>query len=349
MRVVQLVPTLPPPAEGVGSYALALAQALAEQRGIASRFLAGDPAWTGAEAEGVPAAPVTARRASALAADLTAAAEGAAAVLVHYVNYAYQRRGCPAWLVLGLERWRAGAPGRRLVTMFHEVYATGLPWQSSFWLMPVQRRLARRLLAASDAAVTSLALYVRRLGGGEVPVWPVFSTVGEPATLPGPGERAPRLVVFGGRGTRRRAWTARRADLAAACRELGIEEVCDVGPPLEVPTAGSEVDGVPVRRLGLLPGAEVSALFAEARAGFLAYPPDFLAKSTIFAAYCAHGLVPVCAWSPPLPLRETGMTELYWRPGAARDPREVATAARKWYEGHSLSRQTEMFRGLVSS
>ncbi len=67
-----------------------------------------------------------------------------------------------------------------------------------------------------------------------------------------------------------------------------------MGPPLE----GTEetVGGIPVRRHGVLPAAEVSRLLLGSLAGFVAYPAYFLPKSTIFAAYCAHGVLPVQAW-----------------------------------------------------
>src|SRR6185312_11751960 len=43
MRVVQIVPSLPPPHEGVGSFAVALAEALSAGFGIESRFLVPSP------------------------------------------------------------------------------------------------------------------------------------------------------------------------------------------------------------------------------------------------------------------------------------------------------------------
>ncbi|HVR96920.1 MAG TPA: glycosyltransferase family 1 protein [Thermoanaerobaculia bacterium] len=345
MRLVQVVPTLPPPVEGVAPYALTLARSLADRHGIESRFLVGDPSWVGGT--GADAAKLPAREAGVLSAHLSG--DGEETVLVHYANYAYQPRGCPAWLVDGLVRWRERSPRHRLVVVFHEVYATGLPWQSSFWLLPVQRRLARTLVRRCDAAVTSLELYVRRLGGppvaGKVRVVPILSNIGEPLEPPDLQARAPRLLVFGGRGMRLQAYTTRLAELEAACRSLDIEEVWDVGPSVDLPLA---VTGIPVRACGPLPAAEVSGLMIGARVGFLAYPPDFLAKSSVFAAYCAHGLLPVCAWEPPEPRRETVFAGLYWRCGSAQETQKIASAARTWYEGHSLSRQTEMFRQLVS-
>jgi hypothetical protein len=304
-RIVQIVPRLPRAEGGVGGYAHALAGRLREGFGLETRFAEVDEGGT-----------------VELAAGET--------VLLHYVNYAYQRRGCPARLVAGLEAWKRSGGGR-LVTVFHEVYAGGPPWRSSFWLGPVQRRLAARVARASDRLVTTLALYaalVRRLAPGvNVEVVPVFSTVGEPPEVPSFGDRPKTMIVFGGAGVRRRAWGERRGDLLAACRALGIREVLDVGPATGLP---AELDGIPVRALGPLPEGEVSRRMLGAAAGFLAYPPAFLPKSTVYAAYCAHGLLPVCAAN-----------------GIGDDPEAAAAAARAWYLEHSLERQGEMFRRLL--
>lgn len=347
MNVVQVVPRLPPPAEGVGSYALALARALETACGLGSRFLAADPPTAGEwdldgfDAAAIPAGP----RAEALTGRLTEAE----VVLLHYANYGYQRRGCPAWLLHAVRRWRREG-GRRLVTVFHEVYATGPPWRSSFWTFPVQRRIAAGVARTSDALVTSLDLYVRRIGPAataeKTSVTPVFSTVGEPQDPPSLASRARRMVLFGGRGARARAYGDLRRDLLASCRALGVEEIADVGPPLE--STEESMDGIPVRRHGVLAASEVDDLLLDSLAGFMAYPAFFLPKSTIFAAYCAHGVLPVCSWPRAVPDGEVSMGRHYWRSGAGGDPQGIATAARSWYEGHSLRVQTEVFRHLLA-
>jgi hypothetical protein len=347
--LVQIVPRAMPPREGVGGYAAALGEALAA-RGVASRFLIGNPQE--------PAAPPAARaadardRAGALTRRL--AASGSNLVLVHYVNYGYQRQGCPTWLVDGLVRWRAAAAGRRLLTFFHEVYASGPPWSSTFWVSPLQRRLAARLLRTSDASLTSLGLYARMLARWgprrEVVVAPVFSTVGEPAAVPALAERRPRsLLVFGSAGNRRRAYGELRGYLGAACRGLDIAEILDVGSTLaELPR---DVGGVPVKALGTLPEAEVSALLLRSYAGFLGYPASFLGKSTVFAAYCSHGVVPVCAWpSTARAVGRNGERPPCWEPGVQPPPPDaalLAARARAWYHGHSMVRQVDRFRALL--
>lgn len=342
-RVVHVVPSLPPPPEGVGSFAMTLAAALRAHHGIESRFLAA--------AELPRAEPAVLAGALALAAE----GDGETAVLLHYANYGYQSRGCPAWLVDGLARWRSRRPGR-LVTMFHEIAATGPPWRSSFWLSPFQRRLAAALARLSDGLTTSLEIHRRLLlrwvPDREVAVLPVFSTVGEPAAPPPLSARARRLVVFGGPGTRERAYRELGPALALACRTLGIEEVCDVGPGDGPAATGLPV---PVRRLGPLAEMEVSALLAGSLAGFVAYPAPFLPKSTIFAAYCAHRVLPVCAW--PRPRREAEPLPPFWIPDSrtpdSRIPdgadslQDIADRAHAWYGGHALSHHAAAYESLL--
>jgi len=348
LRILQIVPHLPPPSEGVGTYALALARMLDARWGLRSSFLVGDPAWReGPESHPFPAAPVTERCPEALAGSLAEAAGKGAAVLVHYANYGYQRRGCPVWLVEGIARWRRRSPDGRLVTAFHEVYASGSPWQSSFWLLPRQRRLAATLARLSGALVTSLERYGEMIRpwvqDREVFVMPVFSTVGEPEMVRPFAERARRIVVFGGAGVRRRTYERFLPALEAAVRTLEAEEIWDIGPRIQLP---ARAGGAPVRHLGVLSEGEVSEILLDSAAGFLAYPPAFLPKSTIFAAYCAHGALPVCAWDRHPADGVPAAGRHYWT--GSGDPQAIASAARDWYAGHSLVRQAEIFRRLLN-
>ena len=328
-EVVQIVPRLPPPAEGVGSFALALAEAL-QRHGIASRHAAAADPGT-------------------LAAAL-AAAGADRPVLLHYAGYGYQPRGCPTWLVTGLRDWKRR--GGRLVTVFHEVYASGPPWRSSFWLSPLQRRLAAELARLSDGMVTSLEIYRRLLSRlvpeKEAEVLPVFSTVGEPASVPPLAERRRRLVVFGGPGARARAYGPLASQLAAACRDLCIEEICDVGPAAGSPAPPGPV---PVRRLGEMAAGELSGLLLGSLAGFSTYPAPFLGKSTVFAAYCAHGLLPVCAATPPRGNQDDLRTPPFWPagmgPAAPGELQATADRARAWYAGHGIERHAARVRDLL--
>jgi hypothetical protein len=178
--------------------------------------------------------------------------------------------------------------------MFHELYASGPIWRSSFWTSPLQRWIAKSLASLSNHCFTNLTVNTRTLqrltarGENDFTVLPVFSNVGEPEQLPDWDDRKPRMIVFGSAPQRRRVYLEHRTDLEKACQVLELDEIVDIGAPLDIPQLS-----VRVSQRGILPATEVSREMLAARTGFFAYPTAYLGKSGIFAAYAAHGLVPV--------------------------------------------------------
>lgn len=271
------------------------------------------------------------------------------ALLLHYVGYGYGKRGAPTWLAT---RWERLKTNRRrspisLGVMFHEVAALGPPWTSSFWLHLLQLRIARRLLRASDLVVTSLDRYARLLGvsrdAPSVEVIGVPSTVGEPPRMVEYSERASRLVVFGSAAVRGRAWSDHREDLAKVVEGLGLAEVVDVGREAGAPDA---LAGRRVTRLGVAAPAEVSELLASSRAGFVAYPPDYLGKSTVYAAYAAHGVLPVCAWRGRQ-ARSPRLGEAWVESHRIESPAEVAKRAFERYSDRRVAKHVEAWSRLL--
>jgi hypothetical protein len=124
---------------------------------------------------------------------ITSVAEGGAPrerpahVILHYVNYGYQKRGLP---FSSLPVWRAlrqSCRGRFLV-IFHELFASGPPWKSEFWLQPLQKKIARDVARLADGMLVSsesMQQMLEQLAPGlDVVVHPVPSAFGEP-TLDG--------------------------------------------------------------------------------------------------------------------------------------------------------------------
>ncbi len=349
-RILSIIPRVPPVTDGIGDYGLALASALRRSSGIETEFVVGDPTWDGpAEVEGFAVHRVTSRTERELLALLQRANEGdQSTVLLHYEGYGYANRGCPLWLVDAIEQWKTATARRRLVTIFHELYATGPPWTSSFWLSPLQRRLARRLVRLSDQCLTSLGLYagvVQKLSNGmkaETLSLPVFSSIGEPASVPPLCERSRKMIVFGTRGRRIEVYRRSAADLNRICRELGITQIIDIGRPVDFDIAS--VIEVPVLTCGELPGAEVSRLMLDTIAGVIDYQATFLGKSTIFAAYCAHRVIPIVASSDtPIPTDGLEAGRHYWLMNGETEHLDldlgqvVADNALAWYQTHNLS------------
>ncbi|MGB7602980.1 MAG: hypothetical protein WBM24_21945, partial [Candidatus Sulfotelmatobacter sp.] len=82
--------------------------------------------------------------------------------------------------------------------------------------------------------------------------------------------------------------------------------------------------------------------------GYLAYPPNCLAKSGVFAAYTAHGVIPIIAqaFRDEFDGLRDGVHVL--SPHTAREIKpetldECSQAARHWYSGHSLRDHAAMY------
>jgi len=362
MKLITIVPRIPPAIDGVGDYALNLARLLRENLGVSTQFIVADSNWPMTEqVEGFEARRLSSHTTEELIDLLNLLEQEStedARVLLHYEGYGYASRGCPVWLVNALEQWRLASSKRSLVTLFHELYAKGPPWTSSFWLSPLQKNLTTRVARASDQCLTSLERYariVRQMSGkpaNTVTSIPVFSSIGEPeSTLP-LNERRRRLVVFGTRGRRIEVYKRSAADLNRICNALGIEEVVDVGRSVDYNIESAV--RVPIVICGELSGAEVSELLADALAGIIDYPASMLGKSTIFAAYCSHRVIPIVAnYFDPTPADGLVQDQHYWltdiQSGRINlaEGQTVADNAFAWYQSHSLSAHAETLAARV--
>ncbi|MEQ8536744.1 MAG: glycosyltransferase family 1 protein [Coleofasciculus sp. D1-CHI-01] len=354
MVIIQIVPRLLPAIDGVGDYALNLACQLRKDFDITTLFLVGDPTWTGnSEIEGFLISKITERSANNL---LSLLPSDKSTVLLHYVGYGYATRGCPFWLVDGLQRWRTANANHHLVTMFHELYASGLPWTSAFWLSPWQRNLVACLARLSDRAITSKQLYgdiLHKLSKSQhthISAIPVFSNVGEAKNLLPLAKRQRRLVVFGGRNRRLRIYQHSLAVLSRTCKMLKIKEVVDIGAATGLTL--SPVNGVPIVEIGQQSASVITTILSHSLAGFLDYSPDFLSKSTIFAAYCAHGMLPVNICCTTLPVDGIESEKHYWIPngqakGLQNKVQVIANNAYTWYQNHNLSVQAKIFATYI--
>jgi hypothetical protein len=358
--VISIVPRLPPVVDGVGDYAFNLACQLRRDRGIDTHFIVGDPSWAGAEKiEGFSTTTLSTCSTAAL---LNQLAKNSATnpILLHYVGYGYAKRGCPTWLVRGLKIWKRQHRQVHLVTMFHEISASGSIWTSAFWLAAWQRHLAEQLVQMSDRLFTSKQLYAeilqrivirqpadqrdRKL---PIPALPVFASIGEPEAVLPLTCRQPILVVFGGRASRLRVYQHGQPALAQACQQLGIASIVDIGPTLEM--GMSLLSDTPITVLGEQPAAEVSRILTTSLAGFIDYPTDFLGKSSIFANYCAYGVLPIVSRSNGADADGLEANTHYWFPNLTQDDmnifnaQAIASNAHTWYQNHNLTTQASQF------
>lgn len=350
--VVSIVTQLPPSIDGVGDYALNLARQLRKDFNIQTKFIVGNPTWDGAaEIDGFPVSKIQEQSSEALLSALKE--DSSAPVLLHYVGYGYAKRGCPSWLVQGLQQWKNLNPSRSIITMFHEIAAFGPPWTSAFWLSPLQRSLAGKLATVSKSCITSKQSYADLLSHSsrsqqiKIECLPVFSNIGEPEFLRPLNQRSRRLIIFGSSNYRRQVYDRCLLSLNKICQLLDIEEIIDIGVSTGLNL--KEISMVPIREQGVLASVTISEVMQDAIAGFLDFPPpSYLAKSTIFASYCAHGLIPCMVNHSPVSIDGLESGKHYWSDRSNMQlsldrGQEIADRAGKWYQEHSLSVQSKTF------
>lgn len=274
-------------------------------------------------------------------------------VVLHYSGYGYGQRGLCFWLLDQIKSLREHhRDALRLVVVFHELYASGPPWRSAFWLTPAQAWLAARLAGAADAMWTNSEHHANWLRGkvpGRVPleVRPVFSNVGEPDRLPAWADRSPQAVVFGSASTRQRAFDALQAH-EGLLRRIGVEAIVEVGPGA-ASTRGTAT--LQHHHFGRLDTDALGQLLLASQVGLLDYPSTVLGKSGVLAAYAAHGCA-VLNTRPCGPNADGLVARRDYLAGQSLITTDSASLEamsnrlRAWYVGHRLAQQASELLAL---
>lgn len=293
--LIQVVPSLDPGRCGVTDHAIALAGGLRDQFGVGTAFVV----LNSNDRCSVPFQVVHCGPSELLPNCIALSKGQSAAILVHLSGYGYSPDGIPALLASALTRVKAGS-GFRIAVYFHELFAFGPPWRSAFWHSRSQQREVRTIARLCDLMVTNTRKHAdwleQQFSQSVVPplkVMPVFSTVGE-AQVPEPfAARQPAIAVFGLPASRRKAYR-QLTGLAGTLERLGITRILDIGAEFDTPP---NVNGIGVSRLGQLATENLAHMLSSCKFGFTAHSPLCLAKSSIFAGYCAQGVIPVLAES----------------------------------------------------
>ncbi len=281
-------------------------------------------------------------------------------LVLHFSGYGYGERGVCLWLIDELHALRSSMQGQlRVIVVFHELFASGPPWRSAFWLAGVQRWIARRLAQMADELWTNTAQHAAWLRGvrgtaDQIHLRPVFCNIGEPASTPLASTRRPTAVIFGSASTRQRVCSA-LGKCAGELQRQGINAVVEVGPG---PVSQLPPMGLPHHHLGRLEPAALSALLQASRFGLLDYPAELLGKSGVFAAYAAHGCVVLNTGSsePQSDGLKAGVTHLSLAGLQNKTPflvsagwqDQVGQRLANWYAAHGLSEQARALLALAA-
>ena len=273
-------------------------------------------------------------------------------VVLQMSGYGFSKRGTALWLLREMEKRRNEI--KSFGVFFHELYAFGPPWKSAFWVSPVQRYVVRRLAEISDFWMTNRegsAQWLRQYAGHKPnAVLPVFSTVGEPKLLPAARKR--RLLMFGSAGLRTVTYRAAGKELFQWAKRQSVE-IHDIGSTVMDMQVMDMLQFNLVTQHGRLEGSDISNMMRESLFGLVAYPVNFVAKSSVFAAYCAHGLCPVILSKGYAPF-DALLAGQHYLPGMptgivdADKAQRIGTNAYGWYQSHGIACHVVKLRQLLA-
>lgn len=276
--------------------------------------------------------------------------DGCGTIYLQMSGYGYEKRGVPLALLAWLRRQKRA--GKRIGVFFHELYAFGPPWTSSFWLSPAQRYIAAASAQLSDYWLTNRQAtadwLLRWTGQRPHAVLPTPSNVGEQENYP--LDKQKRFVVFGTPELRER--TYRHAGTALfdwACQN-GFE-IHDIGSPITNSQIASQISHGRVIEHGRLEVEALGSFLSDTALGAVAYPPAYAAKSSVLAAYCANGVCPVIYWHTHTDHDGLVAGKNYVGHLSVADRAEggwtsIGRAAFDWYRQHRTLRHIEGFLAL---
>ena len=352
--ILQIVPRVPGGLDGVGDYALTIARKLRDEFDCNTIFAA--PFKNFALPPGASSPSVWGFDVVTPENLLQVEAPTFDSVLLHYVNYGFQKRGVPFQLLSILRSLRKAHRGR-LLTVFHELYASGAPWTSAFWLRPIQAGLARQVADLSDACIVSTDNSRRELRRmvphAEIALHPIPSGLGEPPLSADQiARRDPhRWAIFGGTGLVERSLRSFRKIMPRIPDSIAPRALFVLGGEENSATRSLLADfAIETDYRPRIATADASEILETCSFAFLDYfhRPDvetgIILKSSAFASACAHAVITV------LPYRGSAIVmdgdrfpgPFFVGPARAEIPgaearAKIASDIYNWYERHVSS------------
>jgi hypothetical protein len=172
-------------------------------------------------------------------------------------------------------------------------------------------------------------------------VLPVFSTIGEPTDGDLPSHQSRKdIAVFGSAGLRAGTYIRGGDRFVKAANETGLI-VHDIGDTVQDSKARRIMSMMNVVSHGRLPEVAVRKILLSCALGVLAYQKAYVAKSSVFASYCAFGLAPLLLSEnhtdcDGLHAGIEYLSDIESVRCAASELMQVVESATRWYSRHDL-------------
>jgi hypothetical protein len=361
-KILQIIPTPPNCTDGIGDFSLLLAEQMYKDYQITTHFLVFQ---TNLEVEeNINGFPITCLESHNTEAFLSAIPKDISTVILQFSGFPYFQTnlrgmfgiGTPFWLVKALEK-TINFRQIKLIVIFHEL--PKLYWRQIYFfnfLNPIHSQVSRQIAKLADVVSTTSHKYQKILESWlKQPVQRLFipSTIGEPNLVPPLIKRKRCLIIFGG-SARSRVYENALSELIECCQSLKIEEVYDIGASLDLQQS-YDFQGVNFHELGFKNKEEIEQLMLNSIAGVLDYTPfpGDLSKSSVLAAYCAHGLVPILTQYNPSEKDGLYVDKHYLTLNNCTNKidlsqlQKLADNAYQWYSEHSFPEIGKLVRNYI--
>ncbi|HST29770.1 MAG TPA: hypothetical protein VLK27_02900 [Chthoniobacterales bacterium] len=354
--ILQIVPRVPGGLDGVGDYALTLAEKLRDQFGFSTIFATPNASSV-----------TTVREFEVHPLDRIQDQPGTFDhVLLHYVSYGYQKRGIPFGLLSILRRMARNRRGVFL-TVFHELYASGPPWRSEFWLKPIQIHLARSVAHLSDECIVASENYLHKLQrlvpNTLIHLHPTPSGLGEPSlSREQVANRDPhRWAIVGGTLLGEKSLGSFARVIQQIPESIAPKTLFLLGgsenPAVRSILSHLEIESHYRPRIAAADASEVLKTCSFAWIDYF-HRPDIetsvVLKSSAFAAACAHAVIPVFPHrGTPISIERDRLPGPFFVESnaadvpTAEDRSTVAANIYDWYHRHVSSES--LVRGIAES
>ncbi|MEM1168649.1 MAG: hypothetical protein AAGJ08_06090 [Cyanobacteria bacterium P01_H01_bin.35] len=351
-KIIQIIPRLPLYGDGVADYSVKLSETLLQQFGISTEFMIFEPEGEIRELNNFHIQRLPAHNPDTL---ISLLPQRTKTVILQYSNYPYlkSKLKAPFWLLKALQL-AMNSYQIKLIVMFHELPI--LKYNSINVLNPIQSILSYQLAKLADVTITNNAKIQSTLSqwlNKPVTSIPNFSTIGEPNCIRPLKERKYRIVVFGTTHNRSRIYGKYFNLLLLTCKKLGIREIYDIGQTININR--DRLSGIHLVQMGKQPPEVVSDILLSSTLGFLDYSwyPGCLGKSTVFAAFSAHGLVTILTKYNPSERDGIYLNKHYLLAEDSlnimnlEELQLIANNARQWYSGHNLISNARIFASYL--
>ncbi len=288
-NIIQICPTYPPNIGGVGNYANILSNYLKKKK-INSKILISD--YLENKNKKITLFGKKNKNLYSLIQN-----NDAKDIILHFSGYGYASRGLCFNLIWTLEKWRQNLKSRRLITVFHEIYATGPVYRMSFWTSFLQKYLAKKLLNLSDISfVTSkqnkftLSSFNKKK---KIIYTNVFSNIGELKINKKIKKRKNKAIIFGNIYQKQILYKdilLNKNKYELFLKKMSINEIFEIGPNINI-SKSNIFENININKIGIRSKKFISNLLKNSKIGLVYYPVGQMTKSGIIAAYASHGLV----------------------------------------------------------